>query len=98
MSTSALQPFDSTDKEFIFSLKRKFSLNSENVNNLWEIYLKLYGRYPNHEKTSPCGKCITEVLDDCISKINSNEERLDELMTQIKEPKKKKNNGTNTKN
>lgn len=81
---SELQPFSTEDKEFLLQCKRKFTLYPESINQLWEIYLKLFGVYPNYSKVSACGNCINEVLNFCIERMNSIQEQ-----PQLYKPKKK---------
>lgn len=86
--TYSLEPFNQKDKDWLISLKRKMAIDQHAVEKLFEIYLKLHGKYPNYSKVNACGRCIVEVLDDAISKASEIEFVKPEIKSEVKTKKK----------
>lgn len=48
--------------EKIRQFKKQMHLQQHEKDQLWEIYLEQYGKYPNGEKS--CSRCLSDVLND----------------------------------
>lgn len=86
--TYSLEQFNQEDKDWLLSLKRKMAIDQSAIEKLWEIHLKLLGKYPNHNKGNACGRCIVEVLDDAIAKASEIEFSKPEIKPEVKTKKK----------
>jgi hypothetical protein len=51
------------DKEFILELKKKLHIEYAVIDELWQIYLRTFGKYPNYEKKNACSRCIMDVIN-----------------------------------
>jgi len=52
------------DIDFVIGLKQKMNVEQHSVNELWEVYLRTFGRYPNSEKRNACSRCVVNVLNE----------------------------------